>query len=421
MPNSAPDSSALTRAAARPRDEMIALLQQSIRLPSPSGQEAAFTHFIADWAGRHGFQTDLWETDEAAVAPYPQGQARHLPLAGRPTLVVKLAGRGQAEPLILNAHADVVTGEAEDNLWSGELREKNLVYGRGAVDDKGPLVGALWAMLVLQELVPAGLPGDLLLELIPGEEDAVGLGTLTSLLRGYRGRGVIILEPTANIPRCASRPGLRFEVICHGVAVHGTVKWLGRDAIASLRRVLDALDTLQARWNDSAADPLFAAYPIARPVTVDRVEAGRWQGMVCSRSLCAGYFELLPADDLEAWRDNFERELRASVPDDALAVGFTEQYAGHRTAPDDRLCRAARETVEALGGPGVWPGWSAFNSGCEAGLRFTEHGTPTLVWGPGGLVQAHAAGEFIDVRDVESFARMLADFAVRYFDKAGLR
>ena len=419
MPNSALDPSALDRAAAGRREEMIALLQQSIRLPSPSGQEAAFTRFIADWAGRHGFETDLWETTEAAVAAYSQGQARHLPLAGRPTLVVKIPGRGQAEPLILNAHADVVTGEAEDNLWSGELREKNLIYGRGAVDDKGPLVGALWAMLVLKELAPGGLPGDLLLELVPGEEDAVGLGTLTSLLRGYRGRGVVILEPTANVPRCASRPGLRFEVVCHGVAVHGTVKWLGRDAIASLRRVLDALEALEARWNAGAADPLFAAYPIARPVTVDRVEAGRWQGMVCSRSLGAGYFELLPADDVGLWRDKFATELRASVPGESLEISFTEQYAGHYTAPDAPLCRAARETIEALGGPGAWPGWSAFNSGCEAGVRFAAHGSPTLVWGPGGLAQAHAAGEFIDVRDVESFSRLLADFVVRYFDKAG--
>ncbi len=415
MPTPAPSSSALARAAARPRDEMIALLQQSIRLPSPSGQEAAFTNFIAAWAARHGFQTDLWETAEAAVAPYPQGQARHLPLAGRPTLVVKLPGRGQAEPLILNAHADVVTGEAQDNLWSGELRD-HLLHGRGAVDDKGPLVGALWAMLVLKELVPVGLPGDLLLELVPGEEDAVGLGTLTSLLRGYRGRGVIILEPTSNIPRCASRPGLRFEVICHGVAVHGSVKWLGRDALASLRRVLDALTALETRWNNSAADPLFAACPIARPVTVDRVEAGRWQGMVCSRALGAGYFELLPADDLALWREKFAMELRAAVPDDALDITFTEQYDGHRTAPDDPLCTAAREAVVALGGSNAWTGWSAFNSGCEAGLRFQAHASPTLVWGPGGLEQAHAAGEFIDVRDVEAFARMLALTAIRYFD-----
>jgi len=419
MPNSAPDLSAIDRAAAGRREEMIALLQQAIRLPSPSGQEGEFTRFIADWAGRQGFQIDLWETAEKAVAPYPQGQARHLPLAGRPTLVVKLPGRGQGEPLILNAHADVVTGEAEDNLWSGELRDGR-VYGRGAVDDKGPLVGALWAMAVLKELAPGGLNGDVLLEIVPGEEDAVGLGTLTSLLRGYRGRGAIILEPTGNVPRCASRPGLRFEVICHGVAVHGTVKWLGRDAIGSLRRVLDALDTLEARWNEGGADPLFAAYPIARPVTVDRVEAGRWQGMVCSRSQCAGYLELLPEDEASRWRGKFEKELRALAPEDTLDISFTEQYGGHRTAADDPLCVAAREAFEAPGGPGGWPGWSAFNSGCEAGLRFKAHGTPTLVWGPGGLAQAHAAEEFVDVRDVEIFSRMLAFAAFRYSDKAGV-
>jgi len=406
---------ALGRTLAAQRPRMQELLRQSVELASPSGQEGEFTRFIEGWARGQGFEADLWETDEARLAKFTEARAKHLPLRGRPTLVVRLPGR-EGPALLLNAHADTVGADAAGRLplpGAGEGR----VYGRGACDDKGPLVGALWAMLALRETHPQGLSGDLLLELVPGEEDCVGLGTLTSLVRGYRGRGAVVLEPTENLPRCASRGGLRFEIACTGRAVHGTVKWLGRDAIASARRVLDALDALESRWNDRQADPLFAAYPIARPVTVDSVQGGRWQGMVAASCSCGGYFELLPSDDLVEWKGRFESELRAMLPEESLEIRFPESYGGHRTATDDPLCRAAEAAVDAAaqeGGAVHWHGWSAFNSGCEAGVRFREQGTPTLVWGPGSLAQAHAAEEFVDFRDVETFAGMLSHFALVY-------
>ena len=65
--------------------------------------------------------------------------------------------------------------------------------------------------------------------MVPGEEDCVTLGTLTSVVRGHTADAAIVLEPTEGQPRNASRPGLRFEVTCRGRAVHGTVKWLGRE------------------------------------------------------------------------------------------------------------------------------------------------------------------------------------------------
>ena len=394
------------------REEMLRLLRDALDLASPSGREGQFTRFVERWARDHGFGTDLWETDESALAGFPEARARHLPLTGRPTLVVKLPGRG-AEPLILNAHADTVSGDVTGPASPGDTR----VFGRGACDVKGPLVGALWAMLAIRQAAPQGLAGDVLLEVVPGEEDSVGLGTLTSVVRGYRGRGAVVLEPTENLPRCASRGGLRFEVACAGTAVHGTVKWLGRDAIASMRRVLAALEALEARWNDRAADPLFAPYPIVRPVTVDCVHGGQWQGMISDSCRCGGYFELLPSDDLGQWKERFEKELRALLPQESLDVRFPEEYTGHRAPAGDALCEAARSVAEtaAKEHPSIgWKGWAAFNSGCEAGLRAREHGTPTLVWGPGSLAQAHTKDEFVDFRDVETFAGMLSCFAMIY-------
>lgn len=64
---------------------------------------------------------------------------------------------GEAPELGILAHLDVVPVQTEN--WSTDpfgLTEKNgVLYGRGAIDDKGPAVAALWALKAVKEL---GIP-----------------------------------------------------------------------------------------------------------------------------------------------------------------------------------------------------------------------------------------------------------------------
>jgi acetylornithine deacetylase len=388
------------------------ILQGFLRIPSVSGNEGEFTRHVQGVARELGFETDLWETVDEPTMP------RHIPLKGRPTLVIKLAGRGGGRSLIFNAHADVVAAPGEQRWkfspWSGYI-ENGMIYGRGACDVKGPLVSALGAMMLIKEEHPDGLAGDVLLELVPGEEDCVGLGTMTSITRGYRADGAIVLEPTENQPRCASRGGLRFEITATGRAVHGTVKWTGKDAILMIRHCLDALERIEARWNEKS-DAQFLRYPIARPVTVDLVNGGGVQGMVCDKCICAGYLELLPSDELSVMKQRFIAELKAElsatgVDPSAIGVVFSEEYAGNATSADHPLCTIAENVVKENA---RWQGWYGFNSGCEAGVRANVHQTPTLVWGPGTLERAHAVDERIELSEVQTAALMFAAFAQRW-------
>jgi acetylornithine deacetylase len=252
------------------------------------------------------------------------------------------------------------------------------------------------------------LAGDVLLELVPGEEDCVELGTLTSLARGWKPDGLVVLEPTEGQPCRASRGGLRFEITALGRAVHGTVKWLGEDALELIPAVLSAAKRLEARYNDRAADPLFAMHRFMRPITIDAVHGGTWQGMLCDRCITGGYLELLPGDELEEWGQKFAHDMLAELTSAGLAadrftIQILERYHGHSTASDDPLCRAAGDQE-----------FFAFNSGCEAGLRARLHQTPTLVWGPGSLAQAHAVDEYVDLAQVAAVAERFASLATRY-------
>ncbi len=397
---------------------MLELLRHSIQIESLSGQEGRFTGFIQDWAKKEGFETDLWESDEKQICNQGQVSCNHIPISGRPTLVVRLGGRGSGPKLMLNAHSDVVCPGALEN-WKVKpfdgVWQDGKVYGRGACDAKGPLVAGLWAMVAVRQSLPRGLAGDIMLELVPGEEDCVGIGTMTSITRGYSADAAIVLEPTENIPRRASRGGLRFGINCRGKAVHGTVKWLGKDAIVKMRKVLDALDILQQRWNDRKADPLFANYPITRPITVDKITGGKWQGMVCDECRCQGYIELLPMDEHTQWKNLFIDELNKLVGTDGVEIYFGEEYLGHITPAENNICTAAEAVMKSISGKDKalkWDGWSGFNSGCEAGVRANLEGTATLVWGPGSVSQAHAPDEFVNFNDVETAAELIVKLIV---------
>jgi acetylornithine deacetylase len=360
----------------------------------------------------------LWQADEASLGIEQAKFPRHLPLDGRPTLVLELPGDSLLPSILFNGHADVVSADAEAwtyNPWAGTLADGR-VYGRGACDAKGPLVSALWAMTRLTR--QSGRRGTVLLELVPGEEDCVGLGTLTSALRNWNADAVIVLEPTEQLPRCASRGGFRFEIEIIGRSVHGTIKWLGRDAIAGTCTATTILAELEGDLNRAGGDELFDGYPVSRPITVDSIHGGQWQGMVCERCTCAGYFELLPGDDLEIWRRKFASEVTSrlqnrGVPPEQVQIRFVEEYQGHRLEPSHGMCRCAAEAVAAGRGPEPFS-WTGFNSGCEAGLRANRTQTPTLVWGSGSLAHAHAVDEHVAWADVRQVAEMFTLFITHW-------
>ena len=401
-------------------DKMLNLLQKSIQIESKSGNEINFVKFIEYWASKQKIKSDIFEIEIADMYNFYPRTPKHLSLKGRPALVLTIPGNGKGKSIIFNAHSDTVSAGNLENWnsdpFSGDYA-KGIIFGRGACDDKGPLISALWAMSILSKIVPTIDCGDVMLELVPGEEDSIGLGTLGSIKQGYKADAAIILEPTDNIPRCASRGGLRFTITARGRSIHGTVKWNGKDAIESIRKVIDCLDRLEIEWNDQNTDDLFESYPIARPITVDKVYGGEWQGMVCDICKCEGYLELLPGDDIDTWSKKFGAELLTMLPNEDVDITFSETFFGHKTSPDSELCKfaeyALRDSKEIL----QWKKWSGFNSGCESGVRASLHKTPTLVWGPGNVRYAHSPNEQIVFQDIQLCAKFFIETALKWIQK----
>ncbi|HIQ05531.1 MAG TPA: M20/M25/M40 family metallo-hydrolase, partial [Anaerolineae bacterium] len=121
---------------------------------NPPGNEAECIAYINNLLTDAGFQTTL-------LARVPE----------RPNLITRLAGQGNAPPLLLYGHVDVVT--TENQAWGhppfgGELID-GYVWGRGALDMKGGIAMMLAAILraKAEGLTP---PGDVMLTIVSDEE-----------------------------------------------------------------------------------------------------------------------------------------------------------------------------------------------------------------------------------------------------------
>lgn len=202
------------------------------------------------------------------------------PSAERTNLVVRFPGRGEAPPLLLHAHSDVVpvTGQRWTHPpFEGVLADGE-VWGRGAIDMKGGLAMMLAALFRLRERGerPAG---DVILAVVADEEDGSGAGAAylvenhPELFEGVRcaigeegGAGIelagIRFHP---IVVAEKRPGW-LRLTLRGPGGHASRLAAPGNPMARLGAVLSALSGVRLpRHQMPAADRMLAALAGALP------------------------------------------------------------------------------------------------------------------------------------------------------------
>jgi len=118
--------------------EAVALLQQYVRIntTNPPGNELAAAKMLKEKFLADGIPATIWE-----------------PAPGRGIVAARLRGTGRhAKALVLLSHMDVVPANPKEwqlPPFSAQIRDGQ-IWGRGALDDKGPGVIELMAMLALK-------------------------------------------------------------------------------------------------------------------------------------------------------------------------------------------------------------------------------------------------------------------------------
>lgn len=419
---SGPELGSAERAAleAVDRDRVTDRIRELVRIESVGGREGPAQERVAGWLASDGLAVDRWEIDLEALAAHPAYSAE-VERESALGVVGALDGEGEGRTLVLNGHVDVVPA-GDPDTWSvppfGGLVRQGRVYGRGAVDMKGGLVAALEALHAVRG-AGARLRGRALLQSVVGEEDG-GVGTLASVLRGHRGDGGVVLEPTRLSVVTAQAGSLNFRLTVPGRGAHAALRTEGVSAVEKFEPLHRALRSLEReRTARFAGDPRFAEYAVPYPISVGRVDAGSWASSVPDLLVAEGRFGVAVEESVEEAREELEAAVRNAAAADPWLRSHpprVEWWGGRfepaEVAADHPLVRELRAAHRAL--HGEEPEVRGVPYGADMRLLLNPGGTPAVLYGPGDVRLAHGPDEWIAVEDVVRAARVLALLVLRF-------
>jgi len=419
---SMPSSQAIREAVAAHADDLVALAGRLIAFPteSPPGRNtSAAQAFVADYLRDLGFSVDRFDV-------YP----------GDPDVVGTLQGSDPAgaASLLINGHVDV----AEVGLaaaWTHPPFEGTVangrLYGRGADDMKGPLAAVLHAITTLRRL-GVTLPGDLIVQTVIGEEQGEA-GTLSCVERGYRADFAIVAEPSGlaiagqggvitgwieiQSPETL-HDGMRARTIHAGGGVRGA------SAIEKMVKVITALQELERHWAVVKRYP--GMDPGSTTINPAVIEGGRHPAFMADRCALWITVHYYPDETAAEVAAEIEDHVRRAAAADLWLRNHPPAFRwGGRSMIEDRgevfppvapdpahpgvrtLARAHAEVLGTEPEQVIWPSVS------DAGW-LASAGIPTVIYGPGGLEQAHTVDEWIAIDELVRASQVYAEMIVAW-------
>jgi putative selenium metabolism hydrolase len=161
---------------------------------------------------------------------------------------------GKGRKLIaMDAHIDTVgIGSRAEWKWDpfkGKL-EKGVIFGRGASDQRGGMVGMVWGAKVMKDL---GLLDGATVVVVGSvqEEDCDGLPWQYIVREGkLKPDCVVITEPTNLHIYRGHRGRMEIAVTTRGVSCHGSAPERGKNAVYMMARVVREIERLNERLRD---------------------------------------------------------------------------------------------------------------------------------------------------------------------------
>jgi acetylornithine deacetylase len=398
-------------------DRMVDDLQTLVRIRSITGSEEN----VADWAAGAlldaGLGVEVVRPDLHGLRADPAWPGQEMDRVTLP-IVVGRAGHAGGRRLILSGHLDVVPpGDASTwtvDPWGGDIVDGRL-YGRGSCDMKGgvaAILAAVRSLAVTGEL--RRLEGELVVVLVPSEEDG-GQGTLGAIRAGNVGDLAIITEPSRLDIVVAHAGAITFRLTVPGKAAHASQRREGVSALDKLFVLIRALEADESRRNGAETDPLMMALGLPYPTIIGIVEGGEWASTVLDRVVAYGRYGVrLGQTPAEA-----EADLRLAIDDACKADPFLRhhpatveitggRFGSARVASDHPLATGLAAVVERVSGRR--PELLGEPYGADMQM-FVNHGaSPCVIFGPGDVRVAHSADEHVPIDEVETCARVLAEW-----------
>jgi acetylornithine deacetylase len=324
----------------------------------------------------------------------------HEVLPGRPNVVAVVPGR-DPRAILLESHLDTVeTDGMTVDPYAAEVRDGRL-YGRGACDAKGPLAAF---MVACAELAAGPTPPYTVVLAGVIDEEHLYRGVL-SLLDALPAAvvGAVVGEPTDLVPATAHKGVVRYTVRTLGRAGHTSRPAEAVNAVSLMTSVLAHLDANPPRLPDH---PLLGA--ATRCVT--RIQGGTGPNIVPGRCEIDIDRRTLPGENpLTVWQTEGD-ELTALLPGQVeVDPPFTVDYALD-TPADNPIVTALGQALTGHGRDATVHGMPF----CTDASKIARAGIPTVVFGPGSILDAHSATESVALADVQLAADVVVDLTRRF-------
>jgi acetylornithine deacetylase len=320
-------------------------------------------------------------------------------------------GEGKPAGVILSGHTDTVPWDGQDwsaDPLSADVREGKL-FGRGSADMKSFIAIAL---AHAGEFLDSRSPFAIHFAFSYDEE--VGCFGVRDLIADMRDAGVkplacIVGEPTSMVPAIAHKGVYRYKCCVRGKEAHSSLTPQSVNAIEMAARVVGKLRDMAEGFERE--EPRYDGFDVPfSTASVGQFHGGIADNVVPRDAEFRYEFRDLPTADAHAMQARVvehARSLEPAMKRVAPDAGFRFEticeipsFLGSAQDPVTRLAqRLAGEERTTL---------VAF--GTEAGL-FKRAGIPTVVCGPGSIVQAHQPDEYVSLEQLarcEAFMRGLA-------------
>ena len=363
-------------------EEQIKLLRNIIKSRSLSGEEGDVADLI---------KKKMEELDYDRVTTDEFGN------------VLGLIGEGSPQ-LMLEAHMDTVEAGDEKNWelepYSGDLRD-GLVYGRGAVDMKGPLSSMIFGAANAKRRADE-YAGSVAVACVVHEETMEG-AAIEGLISKETKPDLVVLGEPSGLDLCIGHRGRAVvNLNVGGKSAHASMPHLGRNAVLDLIDVIDSLrnkelgsDRRLGRETMALVD--ISCSPGGGPVIPDRASAqldfriGRNTNEEEVINFVQESIEDLPKITGEA--EIPEITLRCYTGKDLTYPFFFPAWYCY----EENLIKKAKNAIDFIPDTNVRT-WGFSTDGIYTAGKAN---IPTIGFGPGDETLAHQPNERISIEELE--------------------
>lgn len=324
----------------------------------------------------------------------------------RPNIIGKFGQNKSGKRLLLASHMDIVpAGEGWDTDPFEPVVKDDKIYGRGTLDNKGPLACAIIAAKALKEVVgEENYSGQLQIAALCDEEvqdPKDGYCGLQYLLKEKKLDATHVIAPDAGMNMkkidITEKGRTILKIKSFGKQAHGAWPEKGINAIYRMAKLLDKLENIKMKYKEHDL--------LGKPsLNVGEIQGGAAPNIVPGE--CEVFLDIrtVPGQKTQDILDQIKAFTKDIAPDD-FKFEVLLDVPPHALDADNELVKIIQKnTNDLLGFSPVIMGMA----GRTYAKEFTMHNIPAVAFGPGDDELFHVANENVSITELVDFACLIS-------------